>query len=366
MVRMYGTSLCGTAHAKDGRSCEDAHGYKQLKNEWVFACVADGVGNAGRGGEGARTAVDAAMRFVDTVAIDVWSDEDLLSVMRGVFLAALCAVTKYAREQNAADEQFDTTFTAVLYLGVKTVVGHSGDGGVIGLNLVDDCVALTSRQQQVVDGFAYVIPLRYNAGWKFAVYDQPMKAVLLATDGIYDKIASKSHDVDPLAVWCYMQPRSIDEKTDEDLKQMLEENLSASSYDCVGDDKTVVVLIDDTQPHTEYDEAKAEAYLRRTEEEEQRIRRQIYTSAQSDASEKTNDLQKTLDVLHKKWDDYVAPVLQQIPRPNTTDLHRAAAVLRKTLRNGGNRYYEIISRRKGKDQHQLEETRQQVGSSEQE
>lgn len=390
MFRIYGTSLCGKDHIKADRSCEDAHGYKLLKNEWAFACIADGVGSAGRGGEGARIAVDAAMHFVDHIQIDVWSDDDLSAVMRGVFLAALSAVTQRAHRENIPLSYFDTTFTAVLYLGVKTVVGHSGDGGAIGLNLIDDCLALTERQQQLDDGFAYVIPLRHSPSWSFSIFDQPMKAVLLATDGIYDQMVSKPHhDVDPFAVWCYMQPRELDKKTDEELKQKLEENLSSCEYECVGDDKTVVVLIDDSQPHTELNVAKGEAYLQKAKAEEERRYELLYGKREMDISDEAIDesdgqelISSTCSLRFEREESSSEDTIcktaiinlfsaenltgfQNLLKPVALISKRCSALSEK-LRNAGGRVYDFLSRRKRTAKHGMGKAQQQMGSSKQE
>lgn len=57
-------SVTGVAHRLAGRRCEDSFGWAQPRMGRLALVVADGVGSAGRGGEGADLAVGAACRHL--------------------------------------------------------------------------------------------------------------------------------------------------------------------------------------------------------------------------------------------------------------------------------------------------------------
>jgi hypothetical protein len=61
---VLGASVAGTAHRLAGGRCEDAYGWAKPGPGRLGLIVADGVSTAGRGGEGADLAVEAASRYL--------------------------------------------------------------------------------------------------------------------------------------------------------------------------------------------------------------------------------------------------------------------------------------------------------------
>ncbi len=61
---VLGASVAGTAHRLAGGRCEDAYGWAKPGPGRLGLIVADGVSTAGRGGDGADFAVEAACRYL--------------------------------------------------------------------------------------------------------------------------------------------------------------------------------------------------------------------------------------------------------------------------------------------------------------
>ncbi|HEX2204420.1 MAG TPA: protein phosphatase 2C domain-containing protein, partial [Longimicrobium sp.] len=55
-------SVRGTSHERSGTPCQDAHGWVVTPGGALAAAVSDGAGSSPRSDEGARWAVDAALR----------------------------------------------------------------------------------------------------------------------------------------------------------------------------------------------------------------------------------------------------------------------------------------------------------------
>jgi serine/threonine protein phosphatase PrpC len=65
-------SVGGASHRWAGRRCEDSFGWALPEPGHLALVVADGVGSAGRGGEGAELAVEAACRYLGGSGASGW------------------------------------------------------------------------------------------------------------------------------------------------------------------------------------------------------------------------------------------------------------------------------------------------------
>lgn len=184
-VLSYGFSLAGRSHAASGTLCQDSHILRPLAGGWTLAAVADGVGSAPCSDQGSQMAVHALAAFCSDRFRDNMRTDTLPQLLREGFGAALQAVTDIAREAEQPLADYDTTLTAVLYDGARVVVGHCGDGGVIGMDGEGRYHLLTHPHKG--DAWNEVFPLRSGEpNWDFFAHEGAFAGLLLLTDGVLD------------------------------------------------------------------------------------------------------------------------------------------------------------------------------------
>lgn len=184
-VLSYGFSLAGRSHEGSGAPCQDAHLIRPLPGGWTLAAVSDGVGSAPRSDEGAALALEALADHC-TGALAANADQQaLLRALRRGFFCAEQAVAALAERAGRVASDYDATLTAVLYNGSRALVGHCGDGGVIGLDCEGHQLLLTCVQKGEL--WNEVVPLRAGAGsWQFFAPLGNWAGLLLLTDGLLD------------------------------------------------------------------------------------------------------------------------------------------------------------------------------------
>ncbi|MCL2488945.1 MAG: protein phosphatase 2C domain-containing protein, partial [Oscillospiraceae bacterium] len=184
MLYTYAHSITGTSHIAGGTVCQDFSGLKKLPGGRVIAAVADGVGSAARADTGAKIAVETVLAVCEQLLPD---SSDIPAVMRAAYHKALQNIVGQAEADDRPLPDYDTTLTAVIYDGVHLYYGHSGDGGIIGLDLCGNYTAITAPQQDT-DGIS-VMPLRAGAScWVFGGWERQLSAVLLVTDGVLNAL----------------------------------------------------------------------------------------------------------------------------------------------------------------------------------
>lgn len=182
-IETYGLSLQGLAHATEGRPCQDAHLCRLAAGGRAVVGIADGVGSAAKSELGSQEAVERAVGFI---ADHLPPDADArvcCSLMLAAMVVANDGVHELARAAGDEPELYHTTLTLALFDDQCCYVGHSGDGGALGITAAGDVVELTVEQRGE-DGVS-VIPLAAGPGsWQVARYSGPLQAVVLATDGL--------------------------------------------------------------------------------------------------------------------------------------------------------------------------------------
>lgn len=182
MIYSYGFSLAGRSHEAQSLPCQDAHIAVQLTEMIWLAAVADGVGSASKSDRGASVAVSSLASFLsDTMP----ADPDWKASLQDGFTYALETIRATAIQEQAPLSDYDTTLTAVLYDGHRAAYGHSGDGGIIGMDR-DGHYQLLTRVQKG-DAHNEVFPLRSGPSkWVFSDIGQDCAGLLLLTDGVLD------------------------------------------------------------------------------------------------------------------------------------------------------------------------------------
>ena len=233
MIFTYGLSLQGTSHISADIVCQDAHRIKQLRNGWVIAAIADGVGSSKHSDIAAKIAVDTVIYVIETglMSADI---ADVKHLMKLGFITALHNIRCEANIRNDVIKNYDTTLTAVIYDGERIVYGHVGDGGIIGLTLSGEYIPVTKVQKG--DEHNMVIPLRAGLNyWVFGIADEKFASLMLFTDGLLD-IAMPSL----LSGGVYVRfTQQFIENSPDQVKTFL----LSDSCKPITDDKTIVAII---------------------------------------------------------------------------------------------------------------------------
>lgn len=185
MIFSYGYSLMGKSHIETNTPCQDSHFIEELENGWVLAGVADGVGSAKNSKEGSQLAVRSLLEFCKNNFPLEADGQGILALIRTGYSHAYKKVLQEAERKDQPLESFDTTLSLAIYNGSRLYYGHSGDGGIIGLDIYGNYKPIT-KAQKGEDGIS-VLPLRSGPRiWEISSYEEDLAGVILVTDGILD------------------------------------------------------------------------------------------------------------------------------------------------------------------------------------
>lgn len=245
----YSTTLAGTFHVQKGIICQDANKYVILKNGWVVATIADGVGSSKHSDIASKLAVETVTAFFESQDNLEWKADITDKLLPSAYAKAQQAIEEYAASHGNEIFDYDTTLDVVVYNGSELAYGHSGDGGIVGLTVDGDYIAIT-RPQKGSDGFS-VIPLRGGAGyWQFGRSKYNFSSILLATDGVYDTFFPYLLKGQPTEVYVplirFFMDNNIlhcNEKNVSDIQKSREEFLQSEACAAITDDKTLLVIL---------------------------------------------------------------------------------------------------------------------------
>ena len=190
-ISSYSFSLVGKDHLYTGTPCQDYSDIIYLQNGWTIAAVADGVGSALRSDEGSKIAVTSALSFCSENFPTSIDAKNILAMLLLSFHRAFGKIRIHAENELADLEDFDTTLTVVCFYKGMLFYGHCGDGGIFVVNRFGEASEVTIPQKG--DDPSSVIPLRSGPEhWVFDQHSENVPVVLLATDGVRDRIASNN------------------------------------------------------------------------------------------------------------------------------------------------------------------------------
>jgi hypothetical protein len=246
MIFKYGFTVPGPKHIEEGDPCQDAHKITTLKNGWVVAAVADGVGSAAHSDVSAKLAVDNVTATVAGLMPDQWNVKSIMALLHTGFIVAQKEIEKEAKRQNRTLDYYDTTLTAVVYDGRQIVFGHVGDSGVLGLGSFGDYVTVT--QVQKGKSANEVMPLRAGPDyWVFDYSEEEFSSILLWTDGlwqmfypsklrggIYINFARQFMDANYIG---------LTNANHEEVRKAFEDRINGDDLIFEPDDKTIIGLI---------------------------------------------------------------------------------------------------------------------------
>lgn len=250
MIYSYGVTQIGTYHIEHGIVCQDAHYIKKLSDNCIIAAVADGLGS--------EMYTDIASKVASKTAVEMCAEKfnpnldepATLELIKQSFRTALNRIEEIAREQNHEIAQYDTTLDLVIYTGGRVFYGHAGDSGVVAL-LSDG--TYTKVTHQVRDDMGRVFPLCFEDCWVFGKYEKKVAAVFLATDGMLETLFPVLLRSQPVHIYValaqYFMDRDrlgFEELGESAVAEKMSEFITSIPGEQVNDDKTVVVLCDNS------------------------------------------------------------------------------------------------------------------------
>lgn len=129
MWRFAKACAIGAAHEGAGRACEDRVKVEGIGRDVLICAVADGAGSAGRGGDGARLAVETATNrlahFVTDGALPT------LETVRESVLLARDQIRRAARCADLPARSFACTLLLVVLGREGGVAAQIGDGAIV-------------------------------------------------------------------------------------------------------------------------------------------------------------------------------------------------------------------------------------------
>jgi serine/threonine protein phosphatase PrpC len=260
MLGFYKMSLQGSSHIESNIECQDSSDVKELKNGWIIAGIADGLGSAKHSAIGSKTAIDSVISFIDLhIPKDLsnFEEKNLIPYLKVAFLEAQKQIEQKAKQDGNPISEYDTTLSVAIYNGVSVVFAHCGDGGIISLSEFGEYCLLTQAQKGENEAFNVVKPLRSGIdSWQFGNANS-ICALILMTDGIYDKacppILQLDKDSSPIHI-DYIRnfiDRNILKLDDENDFVQLESQIKDkfTNDKDITDDKTIVGIINtNTKP----------------------------------------------------------------------------------------------------------------------
>ena len=194
-------SVAGSAHRLGGGRCEDSFGWVKPGPWRLGLMIADGVSTAGRGGEGADMAIDAAGRYL--ASSPAW-DEGACQAAAG------CANNELVRAGGADPEKaagvLSTTFVVALLTaepgGARVSLGRVGDSTAFRLEAGEWEELFTAPESDDLHHMVTdVLPFPVNDGQApvetVSVHLPFGAAIVLVTDGIANPLRDGPSTVAP-------------------------------------------------------------------------------------------------------------------------------------------------------------------------
>jgi hypothetical protein len=169
-----------------------------------------------------------------------------MAILHTGFLTAQKEIEEEIEKHNRLPEEYDTTLTAVVYNGSKIVYGHVGDGGIIGLSSFGDFIKVTEVQKG--EEYNAVVPLRSGPKWwVFDYSEEEFSSILLLTDGLLDimiptLLRGKIY-INFVRQFMDVNKLGVTKDNQSEIKGKIEDYLKSKNLDFVGDDKTIVGLV---------------------------------------------------------------------------------------------------------------------------
>ena len=187
-------SVAGVAHRLSGRRCEDAYAWALPRSGRLAMIVADGVSTAGRGGEGADIAVNAACEHL--LSAEGWGEMECLAALRAASEAVSGAGGRSAAELSTT---LVVALVAASGTGAEVCLARGGDSSAFVLVGAGWEELFPGRAEEELRGSVIgVLPLGSRDAVETASLALPAGAALvLLTDGLADPLRDGPSTVAP-------------------------------------------------------------------------------------------------------------------------------------------------------------------------
>lgn len=250
MIYSYGVSSIGPYHIKNNLVCQDAHYIKRVSDNCTIAASADGLGSEKYSDIASKLAVKTAVEFCADKFDQSKPVAETLELMRQAFLVAQTAIESAAQKNGHEITDYDTTLDLVVLSAGNLYYGHVGDSGVIVQTADGRYLQITEQDR---DEYNRVFPLCYYDHWKFGAVPDRVASVMLCTDGIwglvFPKLLSLQENKLYVALARFFMDRNqlgFKENGMENVQMAMEDFIKSLDESQVDDDRTVVVLCDDS------------------------------------------------------------------------------------------------------------------------
>jgi hypothetical protein len=191
-------SVAGVAHRLAGRRCEDAYGWAAARPGRLALVIADGVSTAGRGGEGADIAVDAACQYLLGRESNDWGKKECEAAVRA-------ASEELVRTAGPAAAELSTTLVVALLStaddDAEAVLARVGDSTAFVLEGTQWRELFHDPDDEDFRGLPVeVLPLRQDVGAAIETSSAvlpPGSGLVLLTDGVADPLREGPSTVAP-------------------------------------------------------------------------------------------------------------------------------------------------------------------------
>lgn len=184
---VHGVSIRGLSHEMSGMPLQDSYAAARLDNGWIVLAVADGVGSEPRAEVGAQIAVTAAVDHLRRFWGFRIDDHSVEMMLHAAYQAACAEIFAQAVRDQAPLREYSTTLHTVIFADGLLYLMHTGDGGVAILTEGGAFKKLTVPMKGA-DGESVVSLLAGCETWQFSVCRERVQCVVVATDGVWDKL----------------------------------------------------------------------------------------------------------------------------------------------------------------------------------
>ena len=184
---IHDLSIRGFSHELGNMPMQDSFAALELDNGWVVLAVADGVGSKPYSDIGAQKAVEAVVNHISHFWGFYIDDESIEIMLYAAYQSACAEIFEQALKDKASIHEYSTTLHTVIFSDGLLYIMHAGDGGVAIITEDGEYKKITTPMKDT-DGEA-VIPLQAGPEkWQFYVTHERAQSVIVATDGVWDKL----------------------------------------------------------------------------------------------------------------------------------------------------------------------------------
>ena len=294
MIYAYGVTQQGTYHVKNNIVCQDSHRIIKCNDFMAIAAVADGLGSEMYSDVASKIAADFTTKYCAEKITSETAEEEILQIIKESFTLAQQKIEETAEQNGHELDQYDTTLSLAVLRDSELFFGHSGDSGIVALNMDGSYEKVTEQQR---DEENRVFPLYFGEEkWIIRKYEKQVASVFLATDGMLETLFPIYLREEPISIYVALARFFMDAKIlniEADGEETVQNRISTFIEKIpdaqVNDDKTVAVILNtDNNPELMADDYYKEPdwkELKRKREE--KWKRLAYPSLYNDEQNET-------------------------------------------------------------------------------